>query len=119
MKQSIGILLVFVNGMIAGGIGAWILEERLDPPTSASRYRFERNHDGEIGFFDRQTGRYISFHQHESIWFITIHDPSDGSVTYRKTKLVEDASFLDAIEDLKTELPVRLGRDLMLEQLVE
>jgi hypothetical protein len=119
VKLAIGIVLVFVNGIIVGGISAWIIEDRLDPPSPSSRYRFERDEVGRIGFFDRRTGQYMSFHQHESLWFITIHDPSDGSVTYRETKLIEDSSFLDAIEDLKIELPERLGRDLMLERLVE
>jgi hypothetical protein len=119
LKQSIFVLLVFLNGIFVGGIGAWIIEERLDPPAPGSRYRFERARDGEIGFFDRRTGKYMAFHHHESLRFLTIHDPSDGSVTYRETKLLEDPSFLDAIENLKTELPERSGRDLRLKRLVE
>ena len=112
MRQSVMILLVFINGLIIGGAIAWILEDKLEPPPPppANRYRLERVGNGQIGFFDRTTGKYLSFHQHESLWFIAIHDPVNGSVTYRETKRIEDPAFSNAVDQLKTELPERLGR---------
>ena len=41
-------------------------------------------------------------------------DAPAGTVTYTKTKMVEDDSFLEAAEQLKESLPGRLGQEFLL-----
>ena len=122
MKNQAFAFLLFINGLILGAILGKMIWIDFSQPSPGqpppNRYLFHQEADGRMSFFDQATGRHISFHQIEGLWFVMTHDPERGAVTYQRTELLEDPEFLKAAEKLKNDLPGRLGRDLELERLI-
>jgi hypothetical protein len=120
MNRTAFALLLLVNGLVLGAL-AGLLLGRASPadasapsPAATPRYSFEGGADGRMSFFDSATGRHISFYQMENLWFVMTYDPESATVTYTRTRLVEDDSFLEAAQQLRETLPERLHRDLLL-----
>ena len=120
MNRSVFALLMLVNGLVLGTLAGLLIgrtpatESSIPYPNPTPRYSFEGVADGRMSFFDSHSGRHISFHQVEGLWFVMTYDPETASVTYTRTKLVEDDSFLEAAQELRKSLPERLHRELLL-----
>ena len=119
MNRSIFGLLLFVNGLLLGGLMGMLAaqDSKIAPvpqPPATPNYLYEETADGRITFFDQTSGRHISFNRVDDLWFVMTYDAPAGTVTYTKTKMVEDDSFLEAAEQLKESLPGRLGQEFLL-----
>ena len=121
MNRSIFGMLLFVNGLLLGGVLGILLARDTAPPAPAPappgpvpHFQYEETADGRVTFFDQTSGRHISFNRVDDLWFVMTYDPLSGTVTYTKTKMVEDNSFLEAAEQLKESLPGRLGQEFLL-----
>jgi hypothetical protein len=121
MNRSIFGILLFVNGLLLGSVlGILVAQDQSPapspppPPPPTPNFHYEETADGRVTFFDQTSGRHISFNRVDDLWFVMTYDPLSGTVTYTKTKLVEDDSFLEAAELLKEALPGRLGREFLL-----
>ena len=119
MKAPAAAILLFLNGLLLGGLAGWRAAEALRPPRPAPaypplRYQFLENTDGQLSIFDQATGRHTTFVRTDGLWFVMTHDPGDGSVVYRRTRLIEDPAFLEAARELRNDFPGRLGGELIL-----
>lgn len=132
MNRAAFALILLVNGLVLGTLAGLYLggtprEPRPEIPTTltpapapspgpaAGRYTFQTDSDGGLSFFDSATGRHITFHQVEGLWFVMTYDPESASVSYTRTTLVEDDAFLEAAQQLREALPERLQRELQVE----
>lgn len=126
MNRAVFALLVFLNGLLIGTVlGLAMGSSRTGRESSAaarpapveppSRYVFQEDPDGRMSFFDQATGRHISFNRVDDLWFVMTYDPEAGTVSYAETRLLEDPSFLEAAKRLKSNMPERLGRQILLQ----
>ena len=119
MRSHLFAILLFLNGLLLGGILGWQVADSVRPDqqttqSEPARYQFLEDADGRLSIFDTVTGHHTSFVQTDGLWFVMTHDPVHGSVSYRRTTLIEDPAFLEAARELRNDFPGRLGSELIL-----
>ena len=124
MKSGLLAVLLFVIGLLLGTVFGWLAADAVHPVVEAAepdpaRYQFIEDAEGRLSVFDQVTGRHTSFVQTDGLWFVMTHDPVTGSVSYRRTELIEDPAFLEAARELRNDFPGRMGSEVILGPVLE